>query len=47
MSEPYILMGAQDTEQDKLGVLLGVWNPLFPSQVEPSLLAPVTHHLGL
>ena len=31
--EPGILMGLQDTEESKLGVLLGVWKPLYPSKV--------------
>ena len=32
-SEPDILMGLHDTEDLKLGVLLGVWKPLHPSKV--------------
>ena len=33
LTEPGILMGLQDTEESKLGVLLGVWKPLYPSKV--------------
>ena len=33
LSEPGILMGLQDTEESKLGVLLGVWKPLYPSSI--------------
>ena len=33
LTEPGILLGQQDTEDSKLGVLLGVWKPLFPSKV--------------
>ena len=31
--EPGILLGLQDTEESKLGVLLGVWKPLYPTKV--------------
>ena len=33
LTEPGILMGQQDTEDSKLGVILGVWKPLYPSKV--------------
>ena len=31
--ESNILMGSMDTEESKLGVLLGVWKPIFPEKV--------------
>jgi len=31
--EPGILLGLQDTEESKLGVLLGVWKPLYPTKI--------------
>lgn len=32
-SEPRALLGHLDTEDEKLGVILGVWKPLSPSQI--------------
>jgi len=32
-TEPHVLTGALDTEQEKLGVMLGLWVPLYPQQV--------------
>jgi len=32
-TEPHVLTGALDTEQEKLGVMLGIWVPLYPKQV--------------
>ena len=47
LTEPAILMGQQDTEDSKLGVLLGVWKPLYPSKVNFSLKSSVTNkHLA-
>ena len=31
--EPNVLTGSLDTEQEKLGVMLGLWVPLYPRQV--------------
>ena len=33
MSENYVLTGHYDTEDLKVGVMLGVWKPLNPDQV--------------
>jgi len=33
ISEPMILMGKMDDENGKLGVLLGVWKPLYPEAI--------------
>jgi len=32
-TEPHVLTGVLDTEQEKLGVMLGLWIPLYPKQV--------------
>ena len=32
-TEPHVLTGALDTQQEKLGVMLGLWVPLYPQQV--------------
>ena len=32
-TEPGIMMGMQDTEDSKLGAILGIWKPLSPSKV--------------
>ena len=32
-SEPHYLVGANDTPEEKMSVLLGVWKPLSPSKV--------------
>ena len=32
-SEPEALLGRLDTEKEKLGVLLGIWKPLYPKEV--------------
>ena len=32
-NEPNVLMGVFDNEDEKLGVMLGVWKPLQPDQV--------------
>merc|ERR1712079_825148 len=32
-TEPHALMGDHDTEDEKLGVMLGIWKPLYPSEV--------------
>ena len=31
-TEPHALLGHLDTEEEKLGVMLGVWKPLAPSE---------------
>jgi len=33
-TEPGIMMGMQDTEDSKLGAILGIWKPLSPSKVK-------------
>ena len=37
-TEPHALTGGLDTDQEKLGVLLGLWVPLYPKQVQSSQL---------
>ena len=32
-TEPHLLLGHLDTEQEQLGVILGLWKPLYPSTV--------------
>ena len=32
-TEGHILLGEWDTENEKLGVILGVWKPLYPNPV--------------
>jgi len=32
-TEPHALIGDHDTEDEKLGVMLGIWKPLYPSEV--------------
>jgi len=32
-TEPHVLTGSLDTENEKLGVMLGLWKPLYPKQV--------------
>jgi len=32
-SEPEALLGRLDTEEEKLGVLLGIWKPLYPKEI--------------
>merc|ERR1712066_153163 len=32
-TEPHALLGLLDSEEEKLGVLLGLWKPLYPSQI--------------
>ena len=32
-TEAHVLLGLLDTEEEKLGVMLGVWKPLYPSEV--------------
>ena len=32
-TEPHVLTGSLDTEKEKLGVMLGLWKPLYPKQV--------------
>ena len=32
-SEPNVLLGKFDTEDEKLGVILGVWKPVHPNPV--------------
>ena len=32
-TEPHALTGSLDTEKEKLGVMLGLWKPLYPKQV--------------
>ena len=32
-SEPEALLGRLDTDDEKLGVLLGLWKPLYPKEV--------------
>ena len=32
-TEPHVLTGGLDTDQEKLGVMLGLWVPLYPQQV--------------
>ena len=34
-TDPHYLVGAQDTPEEKMSVLLGVWKPLSPSEVSP------------
>ena len=43
-TEPGIMMGMQDTEDSKLGAILGIWKPLSPSKVYLQL---DTLHLNL
>ena len=33
VDEPNVLMGGFDKEDEKLGVMLGVWKPIQPDQV--------------
>ena len=42
VSENHVLTGHYDTEDLRLGVMLGVWKPLNPSQVKYSI--PISHH---
>ena len=37
-TEPHALMGDHDTEGEKLGVILGVWKPVYPSEVRHEIL---------
>ena len=37
-TEPHGLMGDHDTEDGKLGVMLGIWKPLYPSEVRHEIL---------
>ena len=32
-TEPHVLLGLLDSEEEKFGVMLGVWKPLYPSEV--------------
>ena len=41
VSENHVLTGYYDTEDLRLGVMLGVWKPLNPSQVKYSI--PISH----
>ena len=37
-TEPHALIGDHDTEDEKLGVMLGIWKPLYPSEVRHSIV---------
>ena len=46
-TEPHYLVGANDTPEEKMSVLLGVWKPLSPSEVSSNFkdfICPYKHY---